>query len=154
MVRSLVFAVVSLLLAATFVPVAAAGAVLWNDRWTQSGETYGCSGEPIQIETQVHSIGRRFFDAQGAEHYGSMSTIMFHATTESGARYVGQEHYTSQNRLAINGRTDTETLNIHVILLGEDGTADDLRIRAIYQLTINANYELVHFKFEYVTECA
>jgi hypothetical protein len=86
---------------------------------------------------------------------GSTITTFFRGTSASGARYIGPSHQTTQLRGDVGSETThTETFNQNLIMLGEDGTADDIHGRAIFHFTFNANGELVSSTFEFVTGCS
>jgi hypothetical protein len=155
MTMRLSFFALLLLLAAAAVAPLAAGEVVTNTRTSFTTETVTCSGEVITVEAEVHLLSRVSTDAQGVAHLGSTITTFFTGTSASGARYIGTSHQTTELRGEFGAETThTETFNQNLILLGEDGTADDLRGRAIFHFTFNANGELVAFKFDFVSECA
>jgi hypothetical protein len=133
----------------------AMAAVESNERFSLSGGAFTCSGEIIEVQVDVHVLSRIQTDAQGVAHLGSTITTFFRGTSVSGARYIGPSHQTTQLRGDVGAEsTHTETFNQNLIRLGEDGTADDLRGRAIFHFTRNASGELVVSKFEFVSECS
>jgi hypothetical protein len=133
----------------------ASAAVETNERFSFSAGAFTCSGEIIDVEVDVHLLSRVTRDAHGVAHLGSTVTTFFRGESASGGRYIGPSHQTTQLRGDVGAEsTHTETFNQNLILLGENGTADDLRGRAIFHFTFNANGELVASKFDFSSECA
>jgi len=88
-------------------------------------------------------------------HQGVTVTALMRGTSASGARYVGTMHQTQEIQGDLGSETNvTFTANAELNRLGEDGTADDFRARAVVHFTINANGELVSSKFESIFECS
>lgn len=133
----------------------AAGEVVTNEHQSFTAQVFACSGELVTVNVDVHILARVTTDAQGVPHLGSTITTFFSGTSASGGRYIGTSHSTTQLLGPFGAeRVHTETFNQNLILLGEDGTADDLRGRAVFHFTFNANGELVSSKFEFTSECA
>jgi hypothetical protein len=133
----------------------AAGQVVTNERQSFTAQVFVCSGELVTVNIDVHLLARETTDAQGVPHLGSTITTFVRGTSASGGRYIGTAHSTTQLLGPVGAeRVHTETFNQNLILLGEDGTADDLRGRAVFHFTFNANGQLVSMKFEFTSECA
>ena len=144
-----------LTLLATVFAFPAGGGVERNDRSTRTAATMACDGELVTVEVTVHILSRVTYDAQGVAHLGSTITTFLRGTSADGDRYIGPSHQTTQLRGDVGSEiVHTETLNGNLIRLGEDGTDDDLRGRAIFHFTWNAQGELVSWKFEFVTGCS
>jgi hypothetical protein len=140
--------------AVALVPHALA-AVETNIRFSEDVQVSTCSGELVDVQMTVHLLSRVERDAQGVAHLGSTITVFFRGTSAYGDRYIGPSHQTTQLRGDVGSESvNTQTFNQNLILLGEDGTADDLRARAVFHFTFNANGELVASKFEFVRDCA
>ena len=145
----------SALIAAVALTAQAYAAVETNQRFSFDAATFTCSGKTVDVHVEVHLLSRAGVDAQGVGHVGSTITTFFRGTTADGDRYVGPSHQTTQLRgVAGDWSIHTETFNQNLILLGENGTADDLRGRAVFHFTINANGEVVSEKFEFTSECS
>jgi hypothetical protein len=133
----------------------ASGAVERNDRFTYTASVIACGGEQVTVEVTVHLLSRVTYDAQGVAHLGSTVTTFFRGTSADGDRYIGPSHQTNQLLGEVASEiVQTSTFNQNLIRLGEDGTEDDLRGRAIFHFTWNAQGELVASKFEFVIECS
>jgi hypothetical protein len=149
LVVSLLFAVCAVAIA----PEAMGSAGITRSSFT--GATVTCSGELITVEVEVLVVERVSRDAQGVAHLGSTIITSFRGTSASGATYIGTAHQTTELRGDVGSETThTETFNQNLIRLGEDGTADDLRGRAVFHFTRDANGNLVVSKFEFISECA
>jgi hypothetical protein len=132
----------------------AAARVVTNERFSFTAQMETCSGELITVDVDVHLVARVTTDANGVPHLGSTVTTHSRGTSASGARYRGTSHQTTQLLGPVGSeRVHTETFNQNLIRLGEDGTADDLRARAVNHFTFNAKGELVSSKFEFTFEC-
>jgi hypothetical protein len=133
----------------------AAGQVVTNERVSFTAQTFVCGGELVTVTVDVHLVARVTTDAQGVPHLGSTITTFFRGTSASGEAYIGPSHSTTQLLGPVGAeQVHTETFNQNLIRLGEDGTADDLRGRAVFHFTFNANGQLVSSKFEFSSECA
>jgi hypothetical protein len=157
MPRVPVIALIACLVAAAGLTVGrAAAGVETNQRFSFTGATFTCSGEIITVEADVHLLARVTEDASGGSHLGSTITVFFRGESASGDRYIGPSAQTTQilvSPTAANNHTETSHQNL--IRLGEGAApGDDLRVRAVFHFTLNANGELTASKFDFTSECS
>lgn len=132
----------------------ARGAIETNIRFSEDVAAFTCGGEVVDVHVDVHLLTRVGQDAQGVAHLGSTMTAFFHGTSADGDRYIGTSHSTMQRRGDFDVvSTHTLTFNVNVILLGENGTGDDLSIRGLFHVTFNPDGELVSSNLDFTSSC-
>ena len=147
--------IAAFLLITSLVGASQANAVTTTERFTISTQAFTqCVGEVIDVELELHVVTRMQTDAQGITHQGATVIALFRGTSASGARYIGGSHRTEGIRHDSNVEmTFTATTHLFLTRLGEDRTADDLRLRGVVHFAHNANGELVVAKVEFFDEC-
>jgi hypothetical protein len=138
-------------------PAAAAAGVELNERFTFEGATETCNGELVDVLVDIHVLSRVTYDATGRAPLGSTINLIFRGTGANGEEYVGPSHQTTQLKLDPDfdtAATHTETFNFELVRKGETGTHDDdLRTRAVFHFTIDANGELTSYNFDFSLLC-
>jgi hypothetical protein len=106
-----------------------------------------CTGEQVTLQPRVHLVGTLTETPSGTTISGSfLNSVGGIATSVSGVKYVLRDGSTSTSAGYVSGdaaETISATIRFRLIRAGESASDDDLYFRALFQVTTNANGDLI-----------
>ena len=122
------------------------------DRTTYNNSFLSCTGELVQIQGTLHTVGHTTIAATGVSQSTFEYNIQGRGESDSGAKYLYHATFTQHEKFSEAPSTFNRTLTAKLIRQGSPTPTDDFKINILIHTTVNAQGEVtaVVDKFEAV----